>query len=153
MAMRMPVDARYYMRSLPWQHRLRCRAWFLLADLFGFWRRPVRMDPDPVRFPKGMLAPYWFYKAGKPIVRPVRGSGLEEYFEAHREQSGPLLPADFQKERCLRLSAVGDLMKLSITPTPPLPLRGGCGTNRRAKARRKSDRRKMLRLAYATPLA
>ncbi len=110
MATRMPVDARDYMRSLPWQHRLRCRVWFLLADLLGFWRRPVRMDPDPVSFPKGMLAPYWFYKAGKPIVRPEKGSGVEEYFEAYREQSGPLLPQGFQEERRLRLSAVGDLM-------------------------------------------
>jgi len=115
MVKRLPRDARVYLESLPWPTRLRCQIWFLLADLFGFWRHPARIDPDPVDFPKGELAPYWFYKARKPIVVPEKGSGLEEYFETHRAPDGPLVPEGFQEECRTSLSAVGDLMNATGT--------------------------------------
>jgi poly-gamma-glutamate capsule biosynthesis protein CapA/YwtB (metallophosphatase superfamily) len=115
MKTRLPRDARVYLDSLSFGTRLRCRLWFLLADIFGFWRYPARIDPDPVDFPKGELARYWFYKARKPIVQPVRGSGLEEYFESHRQAGGPLVPDGFSEEQRTTLSAVGDLMNATGT--------------------------------------
>jgi len=115
MATSLVRDGREYLKSLPWWHRVRCRLWFLLADLFGFWRLPVRMNPDPVDYPGGRLAPYWFYKARKPIVRPEKGSGLEKYFQSHREVGNPLLPEGFREERRTTMSAVGDLMNATGT--------------------------------------
>lgn len=115
MQTRLPRDARVYLESMPWATRLRCRLWFLLADLFGFWSHPARIDPDPVDFPQGELAPYWFYKARKPIVVPEKGSGLEEYFGTHRAVDGPLVPNGFREECRTNLSAVGDLMNAAGT--------------------------------------
>lgn len=104
-----------YLKLLPRWQRVRCAWWRTLADLFGFWKRPVRINPDPVNYPKGMLGPYWMYKARKPIVLPEKGSGLKQYFESHRDPGVPLLPDGFQVERRVTLSAVGDLMNAAGT--------------------------------------
>jgi len=110
MKTRLVRDAGVYLQSLPWQDRIRCRMWAFLADIFGFWRLPVRMDPDPVDYPKGKLPPYWLYKARKPIILPEKGSGLAEYFDSHREMTGQMLPDGFREEQSMTFSAVGDLI-------------------------------------------
>lgn len=106
---RLPQDMAEFLKVLPWTSRLRCFCWRILADLFGFWKYPVRIDPDPVDYPDGELVPYWKYKARKPIVLPEKGSGLREYFQSHREPSTLCLPDGFRVEDRITLSAVGDL--------------------------------------------
>jgi len=88
---------------------------FVLADIFRFWRRPKKLDPDPVNWPKGPLPPYWFYKSKKHILLPEKGSGLDTYFKMHQERSDPFLPEGFLEEKRARLSSVGDLMNASGT--------------------------------------
>jgi len=111
----LPVYAREFMKDLPWRTRLYCRFMFVLADILGFWRRPKKLDPDPVNWPKGPLPPYWFYKSKKHILLPEKGSHLDTYFKSHQERTGPFLPADFNEEKRARLSSVGDLMNASGT--------------------------------------
>jgi poly-gamma-glutamate synthesis protein (capsule biosynthesis protein) len=106
----LPVYAREFMKDLPWRTRLYCRIMFVLADIFGFWRRPKLLDPDPVNWPKGPLPPYWFYKSKKHILLPEKGSNLDTYFKEHQEKTGPFLPEGFIEEKKIRLSSVGDLM-------------------------------------------
>jgi poly-gamma-glutamate synthesis protein (capsule biosynthesis protein) len=83
---------------------------FILADAFGFWRRPKKLDPDPVNWPKGPLPAYWFYKSKKHILLPEKGSNLDVYFKENQEKSGPFLPKGFNEEKRARLSSAGDLM-------------------------------------------
>jgi len=73
----------------------------------GRWNTPedVKLDPsDPAS-----LA-YWLYKSGKPIVRGMPGRGVEEHFEPFRRSRFELLPAGFEVESELTMSASGDLM-------------------------------------------
>lgn len=109
----LPIYAREFMKNLPRRTRLYCRVMFVLADIFGFWRRPKKLDPDPVNWPKGPLPPYWFYKSKKHILLPEKDSQLESYFKAQKSIRGPYLPALFREEKRVRLSAVGDLMNAS----------------------------------------
>lgn len=63
---------------------------------------------------------YWIHKAKHHIVHPERGSKLEVYF---KEQPGPDLPvpAEFEVEAELSVSAVGDLMNHEyLTESPGL---------------------------------
>ena len=54
---------------------------------------------------------YWLYKQAKPIIKPEKGTELEEYFtEKRRQFDRPLLPEGFKGERSVTISAVGDLM-------------------------------------------
>jgi len=106
----LPVYAREFMKELPWRTRLYCRFMFVLADTFGFWRRPKKLDPDPVNWPKGPLPPYWFYKSKKHILLPEKGSNLDNYFKGHQGRSALFIPEGFREEKRARLSAVGDLM-------------------------------------------
>ena len=54
---------------------------------------------------------YCWYKLAKPIIKPEKGSGLEEYFtEKRRQFDRLLLPEGFKVERSVAISAVGDLM-------------------------------------------
>jgi len=110
MESQLPYYAREMMAALPRWKRFHCRLMFFLADTLGFWRRPKKLDPDPIDWPKGPLPPYWFYKSKKHILLPEKGSGLEAYFKKHQDRLGSYLPKDFREERRLRLSAVGDLM-------------------------------------------
>jgi poly-gamma-glutamate synthesis protein (capsule biosynthesis protein) len=112
---RLPFDMAEYLKLLPWWPRVRCAWWRVLADLFGFWKRPVRINPDPVNYPKGMLGPYWMYKARKPILLPEKGSRLDEYFASRSNSGVALLPDGFRLERRVTLSAVGDLMNAAGT--------------------------------------
>lgn len=52
---------------------------------------------------------YWLYKAGDPIRRAVRGSGLEAFFAEQRAPSWTT-PEGFQTVAAVSLSAAGDLM-------------------------------------------
>jgi poly-gamma-glutamate capsule biosynthesis protein CapA/YwtB (metallophosphatase superfamily) len=111
----LPVYARKFMKELPWRTRLYCHVMFALADIFGFWRRPKKLDPDPANWPKGPLPPYWFYKSKKHILLPERGSSLDTHFIIHQERTGPFLPEGFIEEKRARLASVGDLMNASGT--------------------------------------
>ena len=79
-----------------------------LARRAGLWNRPFRARGDlaDMRFIDKL---YWLYKARYPIERARRGSGLESLF---REQRPPrdALPAGFERETEITLSAVGDLI-------------------------------------------
>ncbi|MBN1222781.1 MAG: CapA family protein [Candidatus Aminicenantes bacterium] len=110
MKSQLPVYARDMMSALPWWKRLHCRLMFLLADTFRFWRRPKKMNPDPVNWPKGPLPPYWFYKSKKHILLPEKGSDLDSHFKSYQDRNGPFTPKGFREEKRMRLSAVGDLM-------------------------------------------
>jgi poly-gamma-glutamate synthesis protein (capsule biosynthesis protein) len=78
------------------------------AERTGIWSYPMRCHGDVADM--GFLdKAYWVYKAGRPIVRARRGSGIEEYFAARRTECATL-PAGFRTDEELTLSAVGDLM-------------------------------------------
>ena len=78
------------------------------ADVTGIWRYPIRCRGDfaEMRF---LDHAYWIYKAGRPIRRARRGSGLEEFF-ARQSALRAELPSGFRGDRELTLSACGDLM-------------------------------------------
>ena len=95
----LPVYAREFMKALPWRTRLYCGFMFVLADIFRFWRRPKKLDPDPTNWPKGPLPPYWFYKSKKHILLPEKGGRLDIHFKSQQAIQGPLLPANFQEEK------------------------------------------------------
>lgn len=85
-----------------------------MAETFGFWRYPscipkfrlkVRILNDYLNYM------YWCYKSAKPIIRPEKGSKLEVYFTKQQLQiDRSLLPKEFQVEKSVTISTVGDLM-------------------------------------------
>lgn len=77
-------------------------------ELTGLWRYPPPRSGD-LEAMALLDKVYWLYKAGRPMRRAVRGSGLEERF-AHRETFEWTPPDDFTPASTLRLSAAGDLM-------------------------------------------
>lgn len=80
---------------------------FKLADWFGFWHDPVDLDIEGVNNYHMLV---WFYTSGRPITRAEKGSGLEVFFAKQRQNGIPTLPAGFQKQSTITMSAVGDLM-------------------------------------------
>ena len=56
------------------------------------------------------FAAYWVYKTIHPIVKPMKGSGLEAYFAPFKATEKKWLPEDFEVEENYTLSASGDLM-------------------------------------------
>lgn len=81
---------------------------FKLADFLGFWRHPANIDIENLSSFWRMA--YWFYAAGRPVVRAEKGSQLEKFFAEHRQPVEPLLLANFQPQTTFTMSAVGDLM-------------------------------------------
>ena len=86
------------------------RICFVLADLFGFWRYPSRLDVS-INRNKRLARINWFYKALNPVIRAEKGSGLQDYFLRHQQAGQAFIPKGFQTKHVARLSAVGDLMR------------------------------------------
>lgn len=84
------------------------RGLIALAELTGRWEYPMRANGDLERM-TFLDKVYWLYKAGRPITKARRGSGLEAFFEAQSRHVWRL-PDGLAVERELSLSAVGDLM-------------------------------------------
>jgi poly-gamma-glutamate synthesis protein (capsule biosynthesis protein) len=79
-----------------------------ISEWLGVWTYPraAEGDLEKMRF---LDKVYWIHKTTRPVERARRGSGIETYFAApYRQQCQ--LPAQFQVESRLTLSAVGDLM-------------------------------------------
>ena len=78
-----------------------------LIDLVGAWRYPsdASGDLEDMGFRDKL---YWVYKTSRPIRHAVRGSRLEELFA--RPATPLSLPAGFNADSEVTLSAVGDLM-------------------------------------------
>src|SRR5678815_3258374 len=74
----------------------------------GLWRYPIRAEGDLERM-RRMDRIYWHYKAGHPVRRAVRGSGLEAFFAEQASFQWPL-PDGFEPSSTLSISSVGDLM-------------------------------------------
>ena len=77
-----------------------------LSDWLKLWRYPVDLDIESL---DNFHALVWMYIAGNPVVRAERGGGLEAHF-AQQQNFTPPLPATFQKQTTVSMSAVGDLM-------------------------------------------
>lgn len=94
--------------KLPPRQALLFRGLMAFFERTGLWRYPPARTGDVEEM--GLLDKvYWLYKAGRPMERAVRGSGLEEHF-AGQGAFDWTPPADFAVTGDLRLSAAGDLM-------------------------------------------
>lgn len=84
------------------------RSLLAILDRTDVWRYPIPANGDlaEMRFRDKL---YWMYKSARPIERAERGSGLEAHFETQRAHRWAL-PAGFEVDREITLSAVGDLM-------------------------------------------
>jgi poly-gamma-glutamate capsule biosynthesis protein CapA/YwtB (metallophosphatase superfamily) len=102
-----PADAREVVVRSPGRKALD-HAVFKLADVFGFWRQPQKLDPDNYRSVWNDM--YWQYKSRTPIVRPESGVDLESFRAGAEGLDASLLPPGFHKVSSVTLSAVGDLM-------------------------------------------
>jgi poly-gamma-glutamate synthesis protein (capsule biosynthesis protein) len=71
------------------------------------WSEPEDMVFDPSNLEFGA---YWLYKSKKPLVKALRGSGLEEYFEKSKKKSEAWTPDSFKADKVYKMSASGDLM-------------------------------------------
>ncbi len=93
---------------LPLRQRLLTAGIEAAFGVTGAWEYPMRAQGDLERM-RLLDKVYWVHKAGRPIRRARRGSGLERYFAGvARRECRP--PDGFEVEAELRLSAAGDLM-------------------------------------------
>ena len=79
-----------------------------IAEATGLWTYPMRCEGDFERM-RYIDMVYWYFKAGRPVRRARRGSGLEAYFSEQRRER-PELPEGFEPQREITVSCVGDLM-------------------------------------------
>ena len=85
-----------------------------VARCTGMWRYPISASGDlETMHRKDKI--YWLYKAQFPIAQPVRGAGLEQYFDRAADFRWSL-PPGFEASSELQLSAVGDLMDHAFLP-------------------------------------
>ena len=105
-------------RTLPWTARdifaLSLRNLLAFEGSIAFhrltqqWRYPVPTSGDLETMTRRDII-YWLYKAQFPVERAVRGSGLEALFDEQAKIHWEL-PAGFEVQAQLRMSAAGDLM-------------------------------------------
>jgi poly-gamma-glutamate synthesis protein (capsule biosynthesis protein) len=73
----------------------------------GRWSEPEEYDMNPANM---AFAAYWLHKIRKPIVKGMKGFGLEAYFEKFKQNQSTWMPEAFTVDKTYRISASGDLM-------------------------------------------
>lgn len=77
------------------------------AEASGEWETPQEIA---IALRSERFWAYWVYKTAQPITRAMAGSGVEEALRPFRRRRFDWLPADFEIDREVQLSACGDLM-------------------------------------------
>jgi poly-gamma-glutamate synthesis protein (capsule biosynthesis protein) len=87
---------------------------YKLANIIGFWRYPPRIPPFRLNarvLNKYLNYMHWCYTSDRPITNSEKGSNLEVYFAKQcLQMNRSLLPKEFQAEKFVKISTVGDLM-------------------------------------------
>ena len=80
------------------------------ADLFRFWKHPVKKAAADFEDWSLLHKFYWVYKSKKPVLKAEKGSGLEMFFKENCKEIK--LPEGFKKKSTMTFAAVGDLIKV-----------------------------------------
>lgn len=92
-----------------WKLRLKTSVMVALAELFGFWKHPVKTAAAAVEEMTRNDIYYWVYKSKRPIQRWESGETVSPTLQ--RDVSEITLPQGFLKQSTVTMGSVGDLFR------------------------------------------
>jgi poly-gamma-glutamate synthesis protein (capsule biosynthesis protein) len=95
------------MLNLPWYEDITLKLLLFFAETFNIWKYPRKLDPDARSV---MNDVYWVYKTKHPIIHAPKDSNIEEYFNQQLKEPKLHLPQNFEIQKRISISTVGDLM-------------------------------------------
>lgn len=92
-----------------WKLRLKISVKVALAELFGFWRHPLKTSAAAVEEMTLNDIYYWVYKSKTPIQRWEAGEAVSSSMQTDAKKL--VLPKGFSSQAVVTMGAVGDLFR------------------------------------------